>query len=64
VPRRSQLTDKQAATVVQLHVPPRREPMLEAERILMVDFSSTQAQAEEVAPPTSHMGLKWLWPSP
>jgi hypothetical protein len=32
------------------------EPTLEAERILMVDFTSTQAQANEVAPTTSHEG--------
>jgi hypothetical protein len=48
--RRSQLVGKQAATVVQLHAPPWREPTPEAERILMVDFASTQAQAEEVPP--------------
>jgi hypothetical protein len=30
--------------------------MLEAKRILMVDFASTQAQAKEVAPPASHEG--------
>jgi hypothetical protein len=32
--------------------------MLEAERILMVDIASTQAQAKEVAPPASHEGAK------
>jgi hypothetical protein len=40
----------------QLHVLPHREPTLEAERILMVDFSSTQAQDKEVATPTSREG--------
>jgi hypothetical protein len=29
---------------------PRRRPTLEMERILMVDFTSTQAQAKELAP--------------
>jgi hypothetical protein len=50
-PRRSKLTGKQAATVVQSHVPPRHEPALEAERIQMVDFASTQARGKEVASP-------------
>jgi hypothetical protein len=53
VPRQSKLADKQAATMVQPHAPPRHEPMLEMERILMVDFTSTQAQAKEEAPPAS-----------
>jgi hypothetical protein len=30
--------------------------MLEAERILMVDFASTQARAKGVAPSNSHVG--------
>jgi hypothetical protein len=30
---------------------PRHEPAPEMERILMMDFTSTQAQAKEVAPP-------------
>jgi hypothetical protein len=34
-------------------MPPRRKPTTEEERILMVDFASTQTQAEEVAPPAS-----------
>jgi hypothetical protein len=34
-------------------MPPWREPTLEAKRILMVDLASSQAQAEEVAPPAS-----------
>jgi hypothetical protein len=46
---------KQAATAVQPHAPPRHEPTLEAERILIMDFTST-AQAKEVAPPASHEG--------
>jgi hypothetical protein len=48
----------QAATMNQLHVPPQREPTLEAERILMVDVASTQARAKEVAPPASHEGSR------
>jgi hypothetical protein len=40
--------------MVQPHASPRCEPTLEAERILMVDFTSTQAQGKEVAPPISH----------
>jgi hypothetical protein len=35
---------------VQLHMVLRCGPTHEAEMILMVDFSSTQAQAKEVAP--------------
>jgi hypothetical protein len=46
----------QATTVVQPHVPLWREPTLEAERILMVDFASTQAHGDQVAPPASHEG--------
>jgi hypothetical protein len=42
--------------VVQSHAPSRREPTLMAERILMVDFASTQDQAKEVAPPASRKG--------
>jgi hypothetical protein len=40
---RSRLTGKQAATAVQPHVSSRHEPTLKAERILMVEFVSTQA---------------------
>jgi hypothetical protein len=54
--RRSHLTGKQPATAVQPHAPSRHEPTLEAERILMVEFTSAQAQAEEVAAPASHKG--------
>jgi hypothetical protein len=68
VPWRSKLAGKQAATTVQLHVSPQHESTLEAERILMMDFASTQAWAKEVAPPASHEGGggRWrpLWPSP
>jgi hypothetical protein len=47
---------KQAATAAHPHASPRHKPTLEAERILMVDFASTQAQAKEVAPPASYEG--------
>jgi hypothetical protein len=50
------LTGKQAATTVQPHVLPRHKLALVAERILMMDFTSTQAQAREVASPASHEG--------
>jgi hypothetical protein len=39
---RSKLTGRQAATVAQPRVSPRHEPALEAERVLMLDFASTQ----------------------
>jgi hypothetical protein len=42
--------------VVQLHALPRHEPAIEAERILIVDFASTQAWAKEVAPPVGRDG--------
>jgi hypothetical protein len=35
---------------------PQREATLEAERNLMVDLTSTQAQAKEKDPPTSREG--------
>jgi hypothetical protein len=45
----SQLTDKQAATTVQLHEPLWHEPTLEAERILMVvDISYAASQAHGI----------------
>jgi hypothetical protein len=44
------LTDGQAAVTDRPCVPPLHKPMLEMERILMVDFTSTQAQAKELAP--------------
>jgi hypothetical protein len=42
--------------MAQQHVVPRHEPRLEVERILVVDFTSTQAQAKEVAPLASREG--------
>jgi hypothetical protein len=47
----SKLADRQTATVVQSDASPRCEPMLETKRILMVDFTSTQTQAKDLAPP-------------
>jgi hypothetical protein len=38
------------------HAPPQHEPALRAERILMVDFASTQSQAKEVASSASREG--------
>jgi hypothetical protein len=46
----SKLIGKEAATAIQSHVPPRSKPTPVVERILMVDFPSTQAQAKEVDP--------------
>jgi hypothetical protein len=46
----------QATTVALPHVSPRHEPTLEVERILVVDFASTQDRAKEVAPSTSCEG--------
>jgi hypothetical protein len=54
--RRSRLIGKQVATMVQPPASPRHEPTLEAERILMVDITSTPARAKEMAPPTSREG--------
>jgi hypothetical protein len=42
--------------MVQPHAPPRHELTLEAERIMMMDFASTQARGKEVAPPASREG--------
>jgi hypothetical protein len=56
VQRRSKLIGKQAATVAQPLMSPRHEPTLEVERVLMVDFTSTQARANKVAPFASHEG--------
>jgi hypothetical protein len=42
--------------MVQPPASPRHEPTLEAERILMVDITSTPARAKEMAPPTSREG--------
>jgi hypothetical protein len=47
---------QQATTTVQMHVLPWCEPTHEAERILMLHFTSTQAQTKEVAPPASREG--------
>jgi hypothetical protein len=46
--------------------PPRNEPALEEERILMVYFTSTHARAKEVAPSDSHEGgqAKVMRPNP
>jgi hypothetical protein len=47
---RNKLASKQPAVVDQPHESPRHEPVLEAERILMVDFVSTQARAKVMNP--------------
>jgi hypothetical protein len=44
-PWRSRLASRQITTVVEPDAPPQHEPTLEMKRILMVDFTSTQAQA-------------------
>jgi hypothetical protein len=49
VSRRSHLTGKQTATTVQPYAPPRHEPVLKTERILIVDVTSTQAQTKDLA---------------
>jgi hypothetical protein len=54
--RRSKLTDKQVATAAQPCVSPRHKPMLEVERILIIDFASRHARAKEVAVSTSREG--------
>jgi hypothetical protein len=41
-----------------IHAPPQRELTHKAERILMVDFTSTQVQAKEVAPPANRKGVQ------
>jgi hypothetical protein len=56
VPWRSKFTGKQAAIAVQPHESSRHEPTPKVEMILMVNFTSTQARAKEVAPPTSSEG--------
>jgi hypothetical protein len=48
----------QGATVVQPLALPRCKPALEAVRILMVDFASTQAWMKEVTPPVSGEGCQ------
>jgi hypothetical protein len=42
--------------LVQPHMSPQHGPTLEVERILMVDFNSTQPRAKEVAPSASCEG--------
>jgi hypothetical protein len=49
--RRSHLAGKQTATTVQPEAPPRHELALKTERILMVDFTPTQAHAKELTLP-------------
>jgi hypothetical protein len=48
------------------HEPLWREPTLEVERILMVDFTATQARAKGVTPSANHEGgggrPRSLWP--
>jgi hypothetical protein len=48
----------QTTTAVQLDAPPQREPTFEMERILMVDFTPTPAQAKELAPPVHRGGAQ------
>jgi hypothetical protein len=54
--RWNKLTGKQMMVVTWPHDLPRREPTLEAERILMVDFTATQAQAKGAAPSANREG--------
>jgi hypothetical protein len=54
--RWNKLTGKQMMVVTWPHDLPRREPTLEAERILMVDFTATQAQANGAAPSANREG--------
>jgi hypothetical protein len=54
--RRNKLTVKQGTIVAQSHEPSRHEPALKAERILMADFTATQARAKGVAPSTNREG--------
>jgi hypothetical protein len=56
--QQNKLVGKQATVVAQPHESPRHKLMLEAEGILMVDFTSTQAWAKAVAPFTSREGGK------
>jgi hypothetical protein len=51
--RQKKIIGKQAAAVAQPHESPQHEPALETKRILMVDFTSTQARAKGVAPSTN-----------
>jgi hypothetical protein len=47
--RQSHLVVKQTATSIQPNALPQREPVLEMERIILVDFTPTQAQGKELA---------------
>jgi hypothetical protein len=47
--RQSHLVVKQTATSIQPNALPQREPVLEMERIISVDFTPTQAQGKELA---------------
>jgi hypothetical protein len=56
--QQSKLIGKEAAIVVQPHVPPRREPMLKVERILTMDYAATQARSKGVtSAPCSRRGM-------
>jgi hypothetical protein len=46
---RNKLIGKQAIVAAQPHEPSRHEPVLEVERILIVDFTTTQARAKGAA---------------
>jgi hypothetical protein len=65
--QQNKLVGKQATVVAQPHESPRHKLMLEAEGILMVDFTSTQAWAKAVLPSPAVRGARptplWLSPS-
>jgi hypothetical protein len=52
----NKLTGRQAAAAARPHEQLQHKPMLEAERILMVDFVATQAQAKGAAPSANDEG--------
>jgi hypothetical protein len=52
----NKLVGKQTTTKAPSHESPWHEPLLEAERTLIVDFASTHARAKGVASSTSHEG--------
>jgi hypothetical protein len=52
------LAGKQATATTQPHEPLWHEPVLEAERIIMVDFTATQAWAKVAAPSDNHKGSR------
>jgi hypothetical protein len=54
--RWKKLTDKQVMAAALPLKPPWREPAPEAKRILLVDFTATQARAKEAAPSANHEG--------